>query len=178
MPRRGVRKRVSAHANAAKHERRYASAEQPRLKTQVKVRIASCSADSCTPIYNAAQPLLQAARLSVFSATLLDYHASDDDGVLDERRFAPLPRAGVANLGNTCFLSSSVQLLAIARPLIAARFVTAPDSHAARAASSTQRSAARRVRTTVTSAKSKQQKPHAMLTAVPPERGALLFDGA
>ena len=59
---------------------------------------------------------------------LLDYHASDGDGVLDERRFAPLPLAGIEkreaeNLGNTCFLSSSVHLLA--RPLIAARSATA-----------------------------------------------------
>ena len=68
-----------------------------------------------------------------FSAvTLQDYHASDGDGVLDERRFAPLPRAGITNLGNTCFLSSSVQLLA--RALIAARSATAAGTLAARAA--------------------------------------------
>ena len=89
MPRRSVRKRVSAHANAAKHERRYASADQPRLKAQVKARIASSSlvvrADLL--IYNDARPLSQDSRLSVFpAATLLDYHASDDDGVVDERR--------------------------------------------------------------------------------------------
>ena len=52
--------------------------------------------------------------------------------MLDERRFAPLPRAGITNYGNTCFLSSSVQLLA--RPLIAARSDTAASTLAARAA--------------------------------------------
>ena len=66
------------------------------------------------------------------AATLLDYHASDGDGVLDERRFAPLPRAGITNLGNTCFLSSSIQLLA--RPLIATRSASAAGTLAARAA--------------------------------------------
>ena len=106
------------------------------------------------------------------AATLLDYHASDGEGVLDERRFAPLLRKGIANLGNTCFLSSSVQL--IARPLFAARSATAAGMLAARAASSTQQSATRRVRTTAQP--SKQQKPHAMLTAAPRKRGALLFN--
>ena len=54
-------------------------------------------------------------------------HTSDDDGVLDERRFAPLPRAGITNLawraGKHLFsqqvVNSSVQHRA--RPLIAAR---------------------------------------------------------
>ena len=133
MPRRSVRKRASAHANAAKRERRYTSADQPRLKTQVQVRIASRSVvHADLHSYSVTQPLLQVARLSMFSAaTLLDYHASDGDGVLDERRFAPLPRAGITNLGKTCFLSSSVQL--IARPLFAARSVTAAGTLAARA---------------------------------------------
>ena len=47
-------------------------------------------------------------------------------------RFAPLPRVAITNPGNTCFLSSSVQLLA--RPLIAARSAAAAGTLAARAA--------------------------------------------
>ena len=110
MLRRGVRSRAArraaaarfAHpaeterqpANPARREARaFVSIAKAQRLQMAKSKKAECHSECEHPWFSA--------------ATLLDYHASDDDGVMDERRFAPLPRAGITNLGMRLFAVSS-----------------------------------------------------------------------
>ena len=65
-------------------------------------------------------------------ATLLDHHDGDDDDLISSTRNDALRRAGLPNLGDTCFINAALQ--ALARPLLTSRFDLKTDTLAAQAA--------------------------------------------
>ena len=102
-----VRKRATAGARAVRHGRvASVSTARPDKTCARKMEARACKASVCDLRFSDAR--LQEAGLERTwrIATLLDHHDGDDDDLISSTRNDALPRAGFANLGNTCFIAN------------------------------------------------------------------------
>jgi len=137
MGRRSIRKRAAArasdHASIVRVGRvDGVSTARPDKTCARKAEARECKASACDWGFSDARS--QEAELQRLwrIATLLDHHDGDDDDLLSSTRNEAFPRAGFANLGNTCFFNAAVQ--ALARPLLVSRCELEEGTLAAQAA--------------------------------------------
>ena len=133
MFRRSIRRRVSIRAAAARYGRVYRVPEKPAEETRArKDEVRACKAGAfkggVSDVTSQEAQLQRCWRI----ATLLDHHDGDDDGMTSSTRNDALRRAGLPNLGNTCFINAAVQ--ALAHPLLSSRFDLETGTLAAQAA--------------------------------------------
>ena len=104
----------------AAHHGREGSATGTRSEKAHKEKSEARACKTDTRKAGGSDAALQEAELQRcwFITSLLDHHDGDDDDLISRTRNDALPRAGFANLGNTCFINSVFHRI---RPSLALR---------------------------------------------------------